>query len=226
MKKRRLAVADIHSRIGRFRFLTIVLLCMIALRPFLEELVFLGFLTDLIFVFLFFSGVYAVRDDQSSYHAAWVLTAGFVAFRLSRLYGWADWAEPFENLLVALFLAFTLYSIYRQMQREQQVTLDLIFAACCSYLLIGLVWAHAYYFVELAYPGSFKGIEPGEEEVMEFGYYSFITLTTAGFGDIVPVSQQARSLSVLEAVTGQLYLAILVGRLVGAYVSEPQGGGK
>ncbi len=224
--KRRLAVADIHSRIGRFRFLTLSMLAMIAFRPFLDGFLALGLLTDLLFAFVFFSGVYAVKDEQRPYRLAWALALGFTVLRVPDLFGWISRVEPYEKAMVALFLVFTLYNIYRQIQAEQRVTQDLIFAACCSYLLIGVIWAHAYYFVELAQPGSFKGIEPVEEDISEFTYYSFVTLTTAGFGDIVAVGKEARSLSALEAITGQLYIAILLGRLVGAYVSESRNGGK
>ena len=220
------ALARIHSHIGRFRFLTAVLVFMISFRPFLDGFLALGLLTDILFAFVFFSGVYAVKGEGSPYWLGWVLSLGYAGLSISDKLGWLEVVEPFEKALVTLFLLLTLHSIYLQIKAEERVTLDLIFAAACSFLLVGLIWAHAYYFVELAYPGSFKGIEQVGEDTSDFAYFSFVTLTTAGFGDIVPATKQARGLVILEAVTGQLYLVVLMGRLVSAYVSQPWESGK
>lgn len=216
-------IRHLHGRVGRFRFLTVVMVAMIALRPFLGGFFALGLVTDVLFLLVFFSGVYAVKGEKGAYRLGWVLALTFAALRVLDLFGWLARVGPFEKALVLLFLLLTLHNIYRQIQAEERVTMDLIFAACCSYLLIGMVWAHAYYFLEWLQPGSLKGLEPAAgDDISEFTYYSFVTLTTMGYGDILPVTKQARSLAILEAVTGQLYIAILVGRLVGAYVGEPR----
>jgi hypothetical protein len=91
--------------------------------------------------------------------------------------------------------------------------------AVAVYLLLGLGWSHAYALVASIIPGSFS--LPGHDvsDVVEWAYYSFVTLTTTGFGDILPVHPVARALTIGEVVTGQLYLAILIGRLVGMQIS-------
>jgi hypothetical protein len=83
-----------------------------------------------------------------------------------------------------------------------------------AYLLLGIIWAHAYALVALQRPGAFAGpVSPGDGP-RAFFYFSFVTLATLGYGDVLPVHPAARSLATLEAVTGTLYIAILLARLV------------
>ncbi len=117
-----------------------------------------------------------------------------------------------------IFYLFTIVSILQHIFRGRKITADTVYGAMSVYLLLGITWAFAYSLVELNFPGSFKGLhgdlslEGGER--FDFIYYSFVTLTTLGYGDITPLSSQARSLSILQAVTGVLFTATLVARLV------------
>ena len=100
-----------------------------------------------------------------------------------------------------------------QIFRPGRVTHLRIQGAIAVYLLFGVFYAHAYHIAATLVPGSFAGateLTSGSG----WAYYSFVTLTTVGYGDITPVSQVARSLSVAEALSGQLYLAVLIARLV------------
>jgi hypothetical protein len=110
--------------------------------------------------------------------------------------------------------------MHSAIRREKEVTEDLITGAVCAYLLIGMLWTFVYYFLVLAKEGSFGLARTFRHDVGSFFYYSFVTLTTLGYGDIVPLTSPARSLAVLEAVTGQLYLAITIARLVGVQISR------
>jgi len=112
--------------------------------------------------------------------------------------------------------------------RREQITRDTILGAVCGYILIAYVFALAYAALEDTKPGSFRSsVAPPERDVAEIGhltpelmYYSFVTLTTVGYGDIAPASRTARSLAILEMLAGQLYLAAFVARLVGVMGSE------
>lgn len=86
--------------------------------------------------------------------------------------------------------------------------------AIAVYLLLGLAWAHGYAIVDTLIPGSFHSTVGSLFSVSEWYYYSFATLTTLGYGDIVPIKQVSRSLATGEALTGQLYLTVLIARLV------------
>jgi hypothetical protein len=105
-------------------------------------------------------------------------------------------------------------------EKENEVTKDLIMASACAYILIGLVWAYFYHFVEVLHPKSFTLPWTPGDDLWDFYYYSFVTLTTVGYGDILALTKPARALSILEALTGQLYLAIMISRLVGLHASQ------
>jgi len=101
------------------------------------------------------------------------------------------------------------------------MTFNRIVGALCIYLLLGMIWAILFGVVELFDPEAF--VYPGNgarDPGNNFFYYSFVTLTTLGYGDITPTSPFARTLAYLEATVGQLYLAVLVAGLVGRYVAE------
>lgn len=109
--------------------------------------------------------------------------------------------------------------------RAEEVTLDSIFASIVVYQLIGTFFASVFALTMLIDPGAIK--LPGDIAPPPFGivqidmmYFSFVTLATLGYGDIVPVSSFARSVAITEALVGQFYVAIVVALLIGAYVSQ------
>lgn len=91
---------------------------------------------------------------------------------------------------------------------------DRVFGAIVLYLLLGFLWAVAYQIVESMVPGSFTDSPDPDAGLSGWFYFSFVTLTTVGYGDITPVTQTVRSLAILEALIGQLYPAIIIARLV------------
>jgi hypothetical protein len=108
------------------------------------------------------------------------------------------------------------------------VTVDRILGAVCAYLLIGIGFAVTYSTLDLLNPASFRlpedlamGMAAGTEDSFSvFVYYSFVTLSTLGYGDITPVTDAARTVSSLEAIAGQIYLAVIVAALVGIHISS------
>jgi hypothetical protein len=125
---------------------------------------------------------------------------------------------------ILLFVAFFIYTLTRLLAyviRGRTVTRDKIYAAVSVYLLMGLAWASIYVLVDSLAPGSFvslNGATPTDSSGHpDYVYFSFVVLTTLGFGDITPASSTARPLIVLEALGGVLYMAVLVARLVSLY---------
>ena len=214
----------VPDRVGRFRLLTLAILLMILVRPLLEGWIGIRLLTDLLFFGIFLSGIFAARGDKFGYQTALLLSGGALAARTARHLDGVPILVLLSEGLTALFFAHALWNIREHIRTESKVTQDLIFAAICAYLLIGLLWAYAYYFLEQARPGSFKAAEAMVGDLWGFFYFSFVTLTSLGYGDIVAASRPARSLVIVEAVVGQLYLATLIGRLVGAYAAQFRGG--
>ncbi len=138
---------------------------------------------------------------------------------------WAVWFSPPGALgawpdfvACATVLLFSLV-ILRQVIRPGAVTVARVLGAIAVYLLLGIGWASAYQVAEHFFPGSFVSTTARPVSVNDWMYFSFVTLTTVGYGDIVPIHRVARSLATCEALAGQLYLAVLLARLVSLQVS-------
>lgn len=122
--------------------------------------------------------------------------------------------------LRAVFFAYTTVLIVLHTLRARTVTGDTIAGAACAYALTAVTWANLYQILELLRPGSFQIppswlLPPSGDPSIALQYFSFITLTTVGYGDIVPLNPRAGGLCIAEAVVGQLYVAIMIARLVG-----------
>ncbi len=121
--------------------------------------------------------------------------------------------------VVALLAAV---SALRFTLQAKEVDSEHIYAALSAYLLAGIFLGHFYWILERFSPGSLlvEGVTNGNFQIPNAIYFSFVTLATLGYGDIVPVSDVARSVAVVEAVAGQLYLAVMVARLISLYVQR------
>jgi len=118
-------------------------------------------------------------------------------------------------------LAFVIGHLLYFVLRAPVVTVEVLCASIAAYLMLGLTWTVAYWLVDQLTPGgAFSFNTPrGSRSMNGFTgfYFSFITLSTVGYGDITPVSQAARWLAAMEAMTGLLYVAVLIARLVSLY---------
>ena len=132
--------------------------------------------------------------------------------------------------LATVFLVFLTLVIMFAVFRDETVTFDTIFGAVCAYLLLGMTWGTAYALLVVISPDSLS-VSPALAHASGWGepisaftpvlqYYSFTTLATLGYGDVSPLSPGARALSVMEGLAGQLYLAVLVARLVGIHTAR------
>lgn len=138
---------------------------------------------------------------------------------------WLD-NSGFDNFHLLLMLAFfilTAIKTAKQVLFSGEINGNKILGAICLYLLMGLIWAIFYTLLQSMAPNSFNSMGTAADWYLlfpDFIYFSFVTLTTLGFGDISPVSPIARFLVYLEAIIGQFYLAILVASLVGSSLSN------
>jgi len=188
----------------------------------------MGFLSPapgaVIFTFMLLSGVAAISGRGT-------VTAAAAAVALITLgVRWAYFVSPGEALAIwgdglgILSLALVVAFLLRQVFREGPITSDRIQGAIAVYLLLGLMWGLAYQVVDLLAPGSLQmpQAQSGSHPLFNHTlmYFSFVTLTTVGYGDITPVHPVARSLANAEALIGQLYPAILLGRLVSLQISR------
>jgi hypothetical protein len=185
------------------------------------------FLVALVLTFLMVSGVLAIsgRRVVTMIVAAVAIAAMGVrwALLLSPSETLACWADALGMLVIGLLAAFLLGLVFR----EGPITSDRIQGAIAVYLLLGLIWTLAYQLLERFSPGSL--LLPPEHRLPDvvidhsLAYYSYVTLTTLGYGDIVPIRPFARTLAIMEALVGQLYPAILIGRLVSLQIGGRRG---
>jgi hypothetical protein len=131
------------------------------------------------------------------------------------------------HLVAALFFGVTVMTVLRAIHREVDISADAIYGAFCGYVLVGLAFGHLYCLAESLDPGSIqvnerltRQLPADDEQYFTFAYFSLVTLTTVGYGDIAPASGTARSLAVVEAIIGQFYIAGLIGELIGKRVSQ------
>jgi len=169
--------------------------------------------------------IYAVGGKKNLTIAALFLGVPVVIARVVSLSMPVTEAEIASLALAVVFLAYVTWAIMSAVVRPGPVTKDKIYGAMCVYLLLGMLWANLYGILEIAQPGSFSFPERTSPRTLveqsdyrdlehELSYYSYVTLTTLGYGDITPVTHRARQLSWLEALFGQLFIAITIARLV------------
>jgi hypothetical protein len=181
---------------------------------------------DIFFLSVLLAGAYAASGNRRTFLIAFASALVAVLSTLA-LYVHRTPALEFLSLAsFAFFFVVIILDILAFILRSERVTADIIFASVSAYLLIGFLWSFFYILVEYLNPGSFsipafdalEGASSPRYRYDHLSYFSFVTLTSLGYGDITPLGHGTRSLAVLEAVTGQMYVAVLIARLVALHI--------
>ena len=176
---------------------------------------------DILITAIFLSALYAVSNNGQSLRIAIGLLLPVVAAMWLTYLVHIPYLRLVGDCCSILFFAFTIILILSSVFKEDEITLDVIYAAVVVYMLMALMWAFTYDLLETLRPGSFQVTATHAQGTrVHFVYYSFVTITTVGYGDILPVALTARSLSILEMVVGQIYLIVLIARLVGINITQ------
>lgn len=209
-----------------FEFLLASLLLLLIVSPILRDFAHVesGVLTEIGFSVVIILAVWSLHASRVWFYAGIALCAGGVVFDLLFI---TSGVHKFVYLAIVsnlLFLILTIAICFRQLVHAHEINMNSIMGAVCVYLLIGVIWSLLFAMTELLLPGSFEGIANASVEADSKGhaflYYSFVTLTTLGYGDILPISSTARALAYAEAVLGQFYIAVLVAGLVSILASK------
>lgn len=216
----------------RWRYLLLLgaLAMLLVVEPIASSLGILSSLFDALFFLVMVMLVFTLSQNRTWRIVASLLCVPIVGLSI----GGRFLATPAHEALIAvghglgaLFFVAVAANIVRSIFASNELSLDSIFGAICGYLLVGVAWGIGYAMVDVADPDAFHfddAIQPHMEVVdyrrHAFIYHSFVTLTTVGYGDVTPVSIAARTLSWVEAVTGQLYLAVLIAGLISAMVAR------
>jgi hypothetical protein len=224
------------SRVRNFRssvaqFLAALVLMLFA-APFLEDFKDGEAIDTILMTLVLILGVLAVGRSHRTLVLAVVLMLPAVATR---------WVSHFQPHLLPLasiaglvFIGFVEFQLLHFIFRARRVNSEVLCAGISGYLLLGVLWMSAYMLVSRLHPAdplhpelnpfSFNIGAASAHSLSEFEayYFSFITLSTVGYGDITPLSHGARTLAMTEAMTGTLYVAVLISRLVALYSSQSQ----
>ena len=205
----------------RFFFLLIMILAMLVGVPFIGDYSGFRIVVDLTITGIFIAAMYAISDNKNH-----VLLALFLIIPMF-VDMWADYFMSADRPLIVsqvcaiLFLGFAIFHILNFIRKQKHVTREVIYASVVVYLLMAILWSNIYQMLETFAPGSFE--MPGgqiQNDRILFLYFSLVTITTLGYGDMTPLTDRAAGLASVEALTGQIYLVVLVAWLVGMHVSK------
>lgn len=179
---------------------------------------------DLFILLVMVTAAYTVINRKRTFFLAVILLAAGLVLVLGDYHWHSNKVMVLGCLCFVGFLGIVILAILQEVMTLQEVNFDAISGSLNGYLLIGLMWGFAFQAVEAAWPGSFSFGEEAKEltgvaiyvgsKLPSLFYFSFVTITTTGYGDITPITSIAGQLAITEAVVGQFYMVVLVARLV------------
>jgi voltage-gated potassium channel len=226
-EKRRIGPIRRWAEQRPFLFLTVGLLLILLCMPFAVSKLSRFIFVELTFVLALGVGVSATGRRRWFIKwvvGLWALSAGLdiVAYfyDATQLDIWLHLINKFSSLV---FLICCTAFLLRHIFEADKISTNSVFAATSSYVLITLIWAYVYTIILTLNPGAFSfSNQTTQADLLKMIYFSLVTITTLGYGDISPVTPFARMLSGVEALVGQLYLAVLIAWLVGLTISDRQ----
>ena len=215
----------LKKRIGfyqenRFLIMLIALFGLMLLQPLISYFVDIQFLSNLFLSLIFLSGIFAISIKKHHPIIATLISLPFLILMWLSEFVDIGGYENIKSFFGMLFLLYMIILLLNHIFRQDEVTKEVIFGALVVYLLMGLMWSFGYDLVDSLIPGSFIYPENFSKLNNSFSYFSFVTLTTLGYGDITPVSPPAEAMAITQAITGQIYLTVLVAQLVGIKIAQ------
>lgn len=199
-------------------YLFIVLMLFIVSAPFIEPTPIGRFSINCANAFIITSTVASVGRSTFSFTVAVLLAIPALMYQWIAISGTDPHAVAKSWAFGALLYATTIAYLLRYVFRREVMTADKLFGAASAYLLIAVFWSFLYALAAHFYKGSFAQFgNPTELTFYDLVYFSFTVLTSTGFGDITPLSREARGICVVEQIVGALFVAILIARLAGVY---------
>jgi len=206
---------------NKFLIILLALFGVILIHPLIINFIRIRFLILIFMSFIFLAGIYAVSIKKHEFIIALILAlpaftlmwAGFF-FDIGKL-------RHAKNVFGMLFMLYMIIKFLMHFFKQTEINREVIFGALVVYMLLGIMWAYAYSLLEGLQPNSFN--LPGtlaELDPFSYTYFSMVTMTTLGYGDISPATDPARALAMTQAITGQVYLVVVVAWLVGLNIAQ------
>lgn len=169
-----------------------------------------------------FTAIYTVHKQNNSRSIAIILLVPLLILYWLGIYDIIEFSRLGASFLFTVYYGLLIYSFSAQIIRARRVDKNVLLATFCLYLIIGLWWGALYSLLYNLQPESYAGVLLENRDYVGniFDYFSFVTLTTLGYGDITPQTPGAASLCHLEAIVGQFFTAVVVAWLVGMFIAE------
>lgn len=197
------------------------LLLFFILPEVIEKLFFITIPFQIILTFLILSSIFLIQTSPRKRF----LTYGLVLVLVIFLFIWNNYHESHNLERTAYIFLFTYFSfitffLFKDLMRSEKVTASVIIGAFAGYFMIGVLTFFIFAFLQSTYPDTLNIDLAAKDGIHNTFYFSFITLTTIGYGDFAPTSVIGQKIAILEGLIGQFYLAIVMAILVGKFLSH------
>ena len=213
------------SKNNNFKYLFVALTSLLFFMALINEIKnpFLDNMIEIVILLVLFVGVHSIKSERSWTYAVYIMIAILFLVFISRNF---FWDSPIIGYIhIFLLLAFFMGSFHlsaMQIFTSQEVDENMIIGSVVLFLLLGLIWTMLYLLILYIFPDSFNGLEAlrWQDNFSKIAYFSFVTLTTLGYGDISPSNTVSQFFVYSEAIVGVFYIAVIVSTLVAARVDS------
>jgi len=205
---------------SRFLYIVFAIILVILVSPFIRHEGKIGALTStLLLTMIPLASYYALSGDRKWAISIIILGVPFVGLDAINLFHASRYLQVIMYGFGTILYLYIIVLLLKNLLAQKTITTNMIYCAISIYLLIGIMWAGVYAILDTVSPGSFSGT-PGSVDPI---YFSFVTLTTVGYGDVAPLTILAKRFAVFEAGMGSIYMAIIVALIVGRYLTPSAG---
>jgi len=208
-----------------FQILLVGLFFYLVFAPFLSEFPYTYLIITGLLTFVLLSAIFTLHQSRVLKGISIITLGGALLPIWLNFFGLIPPVFTWIYVFLFLYLSSVICSLLLHFFASKKVTSNLIYAALCLYLLAGILWGVVYALMETHFSGSFQGWitdlpQTSDFRLHGFIYFSFTTLTTLGYGDIVPQTLRAAALCQAEAIAGQFFISVLIARLVGIHIAQ------
>ena len=214
----------------RFAGLFALLFCVLLIPPYFENTTWIESFWRWLFTLMLFWALYTVSGSRRVLMLAVIVLIPTVGSTWLAEPGQEKYLAYLDNITNILYFGLICAFLGQYILTTQRVTLEVIFAAMCLYMMLAILWAAIYTNLELYYQNAFtfRGEFAEQAGVLQESifrnmmYFSFVTLSTLGYGDVLPVHQVSQSWAAMEAMIGQFFIATIIARLVSVYTVDEE----